>query len=950
VALLATNSNGVAVRGLGPTNIVVDVPAPAVTNHVGVLKITYDVQVSGSGTLDWDELQYGWEVESDSITITGSGSRQYDVLQESSRLYLGALLAHADHAEVSGTGSETQAPMGGSPIHADWTYRSGSTYGLNLSWDGASSYRASYNANWTTDITGDPTAINNAVGAQAAATAMWVTGKDFYLTEALRPWNWTASVTGGTTNNLGPHVVNRSEETLTLTLEYTPDNLTVPFTATPTNGWLPLTVQFSADANDASGNAVTGWKWDLGDGTKASGRTVSHRYTNSGPFLVTLTATNVHGSALKGTGPRNLFVAKPTVQFTAWPTNGLVPLAVQFSCPAVDSAGNPLVGWAWDFGNRHQSDVRNPAEIYVAKRSKKFSPKLTVTNSLGYALVAKGPKIEAVYPPLGFTASPGSGEIPLRVQFNCTPVDALGVALTSWQWYFGDGGASTNASPTHTYTSAGVFAPVLVARNANGVSLIGFGPEISAGCATLLTLGPSGFDSGSMGQTNRDGIHPQAGLTLGSNRLFGVMSGGGNAGSGTVFAVNPDGSGFTNLHQFSGLPIGWYTNQDGANPKTGLVLSGEHLYGTAAAGGIGGMGSGTVFKLRTDGSAFQKLHDFSIGATNGQGPNGLVLLGSTLFGTTQFGGGHYNGTVFRLNVDGSGFGVIHSFSAGSYDPANWRLTNSDGAYPEAALAVADDGLYGTTTRGGIGYGTVFRINPDGGGFAVLHSFTNSDGSAPLAELLLSGPTIFGTTFEGGAAGNGTVFRLNLDGSGFATLHHFSATAPGPVLGTVTNFDGANPSGGLILSGGVLYGTTRAGGPGGTGTLFRIGNDGVGLTTLYGFTPLVANTNLDGANPYGGLVLSGDTVYTTACNGGRSGNGSIFALTLATAGPELRIRRQGDLVEISWASAAGDWVLQQCEDLGQAGWVSCPFTPADDGMNMTIRIAVPVERQFFRLAK
>ena len=36
---------------------------------------------------------------------------------------------------------------------------------------------------------------------------------------------------------------------------------------------------------------------------------------------------------------------------------------------------------------------------------------------------------------------------------------------TSWQWYFGDGGSSTNFSPTHSYSNAGNYTITLIAYN-----------------------------------------------------------------------------------------------------------------------------------------------------------------------------------------------------------------------------------------------------------------------------------------------------------------------------------------------------------------------------------------------------------------------------------------------------------------------------------------------------
>src|SRR5215831_4231023 len=77
---------------------------------------------------------------------------------------------------------------------------------------------------------------------------------------------------------------------------------------------------------------------------------------------------------------------------------------------------------------------------------------------------------------------------------------------------------------------------------------------------------------------NFDGANPNGGLLLSNNTLYGTAYSGGSSGYGSVFAVNTDGTGFTNLHSFTG-------GSDGANPIGGLILSSNTLYGTTANGG-----------------------------------------------------------------------------------------------------------------------------------------------------------------------------------------------------------------------------------------------------------------------------------------------------------------------------------------------------------------------------
>ncbi len=163
---------------------------------------------------------------------------------------------------------------------------------------------------------------------------------------------------------------------------------------------------------------------------------------------------------------------------------------------------------------------------------------------------------------------------------------------------------------------------------------------------------------------NTDGAHPEAGLVLSSNILYGTATSGGIANGGAVFAINANGNGFTNLYSFA--------FSDGALPQSVFTLSNNTLYGTVASGGSENVGA--VFAINTDGADFRDLYSFTAtpDGTNSDGyspKTGLILSGNTLYGTAQYGGTARGGTVFAINTDGNGFTNLHSFSF------------SDGNYP-----------------------------------------------------------------------------------------------------------------------------------------------------------------------------------------------------------------------------------------------------------------------------
>jgi PKD repeat protein len=64
------------------------------------------------------------------------------------------------------------------------------------------------------------------------------------------------------------------------------------FTATPTSGIVPQSVQFT----DTSTGSPTSWLWNFGDGTTGSDENPSHVYTSPGVYSVTLSASNSIGS------------------------------------------------------------------------------------------------------------------------------------------------------------------------------------------------------------------------------------------------------------------------------------------------------------------------------------------------------------------------------------------------------------------------------------------------------------------------------------------------------------------------------------------------------------------------------------------------------------------------------------------------------------------------------
>jgi len=263
------------------------------------------------------------------------------------------------------------------------------------------------------------------------------------------------------------------------------------FTGTPRSGAPPLSVTF----NDTStGGKVDSWSWNFGDGGTSTEQNLTHQYTTDGTYTVTLTVTNTtYGSSTKtrtsyisvSTPPTPGPGSAPTAQFTASPTSGDPPLTVTFTD---QSTGTPSVyAWWWDFGDGSDtSRSQNPTHTYTT--AGQYDVSLTVTN--GYsedtetksAYINVGDVVDA-----NFTASPTSGNPPLRVDFTDTSTGSP----TSWSWDFGDGNTSSAQNPTHTYVSGGVYNVSLTVENAISTDTLERTDYISVGTLPVADFSAS---------------------------------------------------------------------------------------------------------------------------------------------------------------------------------------------------------------------------------------------------------------------------------------------------------------------------------------------------------------------------------------------------------------------------------------------------------------------------
>jgi uncharacterized repeat protein (TIGR03803 family) len=348
-----------------------------------------------------------------------------------------------------------------------------------------------------------------------------------------------------------------------------------------------------------------------------------------------------------------------------------------------------------------------------------------------------------------------------------------------------------------------------------------------------------------------DGAGPFGGVTpAGLGGFYIATDGGGSSNKGTLTLLRKDGTTQV-LHTFTGGSDG--QNADGA-PLVWKSFD-NNVYGTTQFGGSAGCG--TIYRYTPGSGAYQQVHAFQCGGDGAFPFAGLTSAGAfgDLFGTGYAGGS---------NDDGSLVFVAHDGSAGE----TCFFSGSDGKAPFAGVTPISNDLYTVTTAGGASNLGVIAEFPGNCGTKVLHNFAGgNDGATPYGALLYHNGVLYGTASKGGSPGLGVVFKIDPDGSNYAVLHAFQGICCG-------NSDGSFPHSGLTFnkSNGMLYGTTINGGNSSdNGTVFSIDPKTSTEKVAHAFS------GSDGAHPYGTLYIKKGAIYGTASGGGASNLGVVFKL-------------------------------------------------------------------------
>jgi uncharacterized repeat protein (TIGR03803 family) len=469
-----------------------------------------------------------------------------------------------------------------------------------------------------------------------------------------------------------------------------------------------------------------------------------------------------------------------------------------------------------------------------------------------------------------------------------------------------------------------------------------------------------------------NGAVPYGSLKLLNGKLFGLTRKGGNADKGIIFSFQLQNNGFAKIHDFDGT--------DGANPNGSLMqFTNGELFGVTT--GEGTFGDGTLFSINPQtGAFFTHLHlngtykffgslalgkdgkiwgilepeinnrpitfeksgniftyepyasypAFTIRASfnvaNGSVPVGGILVTETgeYLCLTKYGSqAPYEpapGMVFPGYGVSLGFGTLTSISPTTYNLNTlYDFSNIEGSSPYGGfITLSDYTLVAQTTRRAWGNaGAIFTYQTGSKKFDQLHAYSSggwyntgslamhTDGSLygvqnsqydaffRISSFNPNTTNFSGTTFFWGQHGNsggllsseGRLFGMNYmkDISTAGSYGEVFSHDPGSnVKDPVLLFNGTNGSKpyGRLLQGpyGLYFGMTSEGGAYNKGVIFSVNASGTQYEKIHEFD------GNDGAYPFGALVWGPDgKLWGMTSGGGANDDGVIFSVDPPTKG-------------------------------------------------------------------
>jgi len=216
-------------------------------------------------------------------------------------------------------------------------------------------------------------------------------------------------------------------------------------------------IPFVGSGSDPGGGALS-YDWTFGDGGTATGASVTHAFTQSGTYTVTLTVTDPDGLTATDTCSATVSNVAPVAVITVGVGSEEGDVITFSGTSTTDTASDlPLLSYAWVFEEGGTASGGSVTHTYADEGF--YSITLTVTDDDGASSGATTTRTIANAAPVATITSITTGHADIlptdSVTFTGTGTDKGTTDTLTYKWEFGDGDTATTASTVHVYDASG---------------------------------------------------------------------------------------------------------------------------------------------------------------------------------------------------------------------------------------------------------------------------------------------------------------------------------------------------------------------------------------------------------------------------------------------------------------------------------------------------------------
>jgi PKD repeat protein len=218
-------------------------------------------------------------------------------------------------------------------------------------------------------------------------------------------------------------------------------------------------VQFNNSSTAGTGDDIISYSWNFGDSTSSNQKNPSHEYNSAGTFNICLTIITKLGC----TSTICRIVTIVPTACMAYFNSTAAGDTVTFDDFSTAGAGDSIVSYSWNFGDKTSSNQINPVHIYSTTGTDTVC--LSISTKLGctsnYCSVVKFVNTNCQ----AYFTSSLTGD---SVQFNDLSSTGSKDSIISYSWTFGDDSTGMGRNPVHIYEKSGIYTVCLTIQTKLG--------------------------------------------------------------------------------------------------------------------------------------------------------------------------------------------------------------------------------------------------------------------------------------------------------------------------------------------------------------------------------------------------------------------------------------------------------------------------------------------------